>query len=77
MQSNAAKMAFDAAMAAAAAFAGHPPGYQPAGVPRAAAEPAAAPVQDEFEEGQEIEEYNEYRSKYTRGAAHPGNLIHS
>ena len=44
-----------------------------AGAVGAAGAPLGAPsVLDDFEEHQQIEEYNTYHSKYTRGEAHPG-----
>ena len=64
---NGAQFAVDQSLIAAAAVGGGTTGGAP----------IIAPVLDEFEEGQEIEEYNTYHSKYTRGEAHPDILIQS
>lgn len=39
--------------------------------------PQTAEPVDDFEEGEEIEEYNQYKSNYDRGADHPDILIQS
>ena len=43
----------------------------------AAEQPPHAPEHDNFEIGQEIVEYGEYQSPYTRGSPHPDPLIQS